>query len=282
VAIDRAAVAGADDQRQELLEAIASSLGVVLEAARVSIDLERQLRAALAHAAEIADARRRAVAEADSERRRLERDLHDGVQHHLVSLSMALGLAEFEVGAGRPGEARTRLHQVLGQLETAEAVLARTATGLSAPALGEGGVVAALCAEFEGDPHIRVDSTGVTDQRFSPEVEAAVYFCCLEAVNNARKHASGAPVLVRLSTEQERLCLTVRDEGPGWEARAGSGAHGRGLRNMASRIAAVRGGLEVRTSPGQGTSVEGWVPLAAPALDWPVAVGASEPGSPSS
>jgi signal transduction histidine kinase len=282
VAIDRAAVAGADDQRQELLEAIASSLGVVLEAARVSIDLERQLRAALAHAAEIADARRRAVAEADSERRRLERDLHDGVQHHLVSLSMALGLAEFEVGAGRPGEARTRLHQVLGQLETAEAVLARTATGLSAPALGEGGVVAALCAEFEGDPHIRVDSTGVTDQRFSPEVEAAVYFCCLEAVNNARKHASGAPVLVRLSTEQERLCLTVRDEGPGWEARAGSGAHGRGLRNMASRIAAVRGGLEVRTSPGQGTSVEGWVPLAAPALDRPVAVGASEPGSPSS
>jgi signal transduction histidine kinase len=166
IAIDRAAVAGAADQRQDLLEAIANSLGVVLEAARVGIDLERQLRAALAHAAEIADARRRAVAEADSERRRIERDLHDGVQHHLVSLSLALGLAEFEVGAGRPGQARARLDQVLEQLETAETVLTRTVTGLGAPALGECGVVAALRAEFAADPNVRVDSTGVTVQRF--------------------------------------------------------------------------------------------------------------------
>ena len=118
----------------------------------------------------------------------------------------------------------------------------------------------------------RVDSTGVTVQRFSPEVEAAVYFCCLEAVNNARKHAPGAPVRLRLSTEEGRLRLTVRDEGPGWEAQAGAIAHGRGLRNMASRIAAVRGQLEVRTTPGRGTAVEGWVPLAAPALDRPAAV----------
>jgi signal transduction histidine kinase len=282
VAIDRAAVAGAGGQRQDLLEAIANSLGVVLEAARVSIDLERQLRAALAHAAEIADARRRAVAEADSERRRLERDLHDGVQHHLVSCSMALGLTEFEVGAGRLWEARARLDQVLEQLETAETVLARTATGLTPPALGERGVVAALCAEFEGDPHVRVDSTRGTVPRLVPEVEAAVYFCCLEAVSNARKHAPGAPVRLRLSTEQERLYLTVRDEGPGWETRAGAGAPGRGLRNMATRIAAVGGQLEVRASPGRGTSVEGWVPLVAPASDRPIAVAASGPGSPGS
>jgi signal transduction histidine kinase len=278
IAIDRAALAGADDQRQDLLHAIANSLGVVLEAARVGIDLERQLRAALAHAAEIADARRRAVAEADSERRRIERDLHDGAQHHLVSLSLVLGLAEFEVGAGRFMQARARVEQALKQLDTAETVLARTAAGLSAPALGEHGAVAALRAEFEGDPHVRFDSTGVTGQRFSPEVEAAVYFCCLEAVSNARKHAPGAPVRLRLSTEEELLHLTVRDEGPGWEAQAGSGAQGRGLRNMASRIAAVGGRLEVRSTPGRGTAVEGWVPLAAPALDRPAAVAVSEPG----
>ncbi|MGY1644424.1 sensor histidine kinase [Geodermatophilus sp. SYSU D00703] len=278
IAIDRAAVAGADDQRQDLLEAIANSLGVVLEATRVSIDLERQLRAALAHAAEIADARRRAVAEADSERRRIERDLHDGVQHHLVSVSLALGLAEFEVGAGRLGEARARLDQVLEQLDTAETVLARTAAGLSAPALGERGAVAALGAEFEGDPHVRVDSTGVTVQRFPPEVEAAVYFCCLEAVNNARKHAPGAPVRLQLSTEEERLHFTVRDEGPGWEAQAGSATHSRGLRNMAARIAAVGGQLEVRTSPGRGTAVEGLVPLTGPALTRPAAVAVRDPG----
>jgi signal transduction histidine kinase len=89
-------------------------------------------------------------------------------------------------------------------------------------------------------------------------------------VNNARKHAPGAPVRLRLSTDEGRLRLTVRDEGPGWEAHAG--AHGRGLRNMASRIAAVRGQLEVRTTPGRGTAVEGWVPLPVPALDRPAAV----------
>jgi signal transduction histidine kinase len=218
------------------------------------------------------------VAEADGERRRIERDLHDGAQHHLVSLSLVLGLAEFEVGAGRFMQARARVEQALKQLDTAETVLARTAAGLSAPALGEHGAVAALRAEFEGDPHVRFDSTGVTGQRFSPEVEAAVYFCCLEAVSNARKHAPGAPVRLRLSTEEELLHLTVRDEGPGWEAQAGSGAQGRGLRNMASRIAAVGGRLEVRSTPGRGTAVEGWVPLAAPALDRPAAVAVSEPG----
>jgi signal transduction histidine kinase len=267
IAIDPTAVAGADDQRQDLLEAIANSLGVVLEAARAGIDLERQLRAALTHAAEIADARRRAVAEADSERRRIERDLHDGAQHHLVSLSLALGLVEFEVGAGRLEQARARLDQVLEQLETADAVLARTAMGLSAPVLGERGVVAALCAEFEDDPHVRVDATGVTVPRFSSEVDTAVYFCCLESVNNARKHAAGAPVDLRLSTSEGRLHFTVRDEGPGWDSGAGSGGQGRGLRNMASRMVTVGGYLEVRSSPGQGMAVEGWVPLTSSALD---------------
>jgi signal transduction histidine kinase len=269
IAIDRAAIAGADDQRQDLLEAVANSLGVVLEAARAGIDLERQVRAALAHAAEIAAARRRAVAEADSERRRIERDLHDGAQHHLVSLSLALGLVEYDVGAGRPEQARARLDSVLEQLDSAEAVLARTAAGLSLPALGEGGVVAALRAEFEEDPHVRVDTTGVTVPRFSPEVEAAVWFCCLEAVSNARKHAPGAPVRLWLATAEGCLHFAVRDEGPGWVAGTGSDGRGRGLRNMAARITAVGGRLTVRSVPDGGTAVEGRVPLADPAPDRP-------------
>jgi signal transduction histidine kinase len=278
IAIDRAAVAGADDQRQDLLEAVANNLGVVLEAARAGIDLERQLRAALAHAAEIAAARRRAVAEADSERRRIERDLHDGAQHHLVSLSLVLGLVEIDLEAGRLGQARARVDSALAQLDSAEAVLARTATGLSAPVLGDGGVVATLCAEFEEDPHVRVDTTAVTDPRLSPEVEAAVWFCCLEAVNNARKHAAGAPVDLRLATSGARLHLAVRDEGPGWDSAAGSEGRGRGLRNMAARIAGVGGQLEVRSARGQGTAVVGWVPLAPPAFDRPAAVAVGGPG----
>jgi signal transduction histidine kinase len=264
IAVDRAAVAGAHDQRQDLLAAIANSLGVVLQAVRTGIDLERELRAAVAHASEIADARRRVVAEADSERRRIERDLHDGAQHHLVSVSLTLGLAEYEVGAGRLEQARARLDQIIGQLDTAEAVLARTATGLSSAALAERGVVAALRDELADDPHIRVDTTGVTVTRFSPEVEAAVYFCCLESVNNARKHAGGAAILVRLERAGKRLLFTVEDEGAGWDPQARSSSPGRGVRNMTSRVAAVGGHLEVRSAPGKGTRVEGWVPLSEP------------------
>jgi signal transduction histidine kinase len=278
IAIDRAAVAGADDQRQDLLGAIANSLGVVLQAVRTGIDLERQLRAALAHAGEIADARRRVVAEADSERRRIERDLHDGAQHHLVSLSLALGLAEHEVAAGRLEQARSRLARVIEQLDTAEAVLARTATGVSAPALAERGAVAALRTELGEDPHIQLDTTEGVVARFSPEVEAAVYFCCLESVNNARKHASGAPIRVRLERRGNHLLLTVEDGGPGWDPQAPSASSGRGVPNMTSRIAAVGGHLDVRSAPGKGTRVEGWVPLSDPAAATPTPAAVPAPG----
>ncbi|SDL85888.1 Histidine kinase [Geodermatophilus siccatus] len=264
IAVDRAAVAGADDQRQDLLGAIANSLGVVLQAVRTGIDLERELRAAVAHAAEIADARRRVVAEADSERRRIERDLHDGAQHHLVSLSLTLGLAEYEVRAGRLEQARARLDQVVGQLDTAEAVLTRTATGLSSAALAERGLVAALRDELGQDPQVRLDTTGVTVDRFPPEVEAAVYFCCLESVNNARKYAGGAPVCVWLHRADDHLLFIVEDEGRGWDPETRSDHLGRGVRNMTSRIAAVGGHLDVRSAPGAGTRVEGRVPLGDP------------------
>lgn len=261
IAVDRAAVAGADDQRQDLLAAIANSLGVVLQAVRTGIDLERELRAAVAHAAEIADARRRVVAEADSERRRIERDLHDGAQHHLVSLSLTLGLAEYEVRAGRVEQARARLDQVVGQLDTAEAVLARTATGLSSAVLAERGLVAALRDELGEDPQVQLDTAGVAVDRFPPEVEAAVYFCCLESVNNARKYAGGAPVCVRLHRADDHLLFVVEDEGRGWDPETRSDSLGRGVRNMTSRIAAVGGHLEVRSAPGAGTRVEGRIPL---------------------
>jgi signal transduction histidine kinase len=276
IAVDRAAVAGADDQRQDLLRAVANSLGVVLQAVRTNIDLERQLRASVARAAEIADARRRVVAESDRERRRIERDLHDGAQHHLVSLSLALGLAEHEVGAGRPEQARDRLDQIVGQLDTAEAVLARTATGLSSAALTQRGVVAALRDELGEDAHVRLETDGVDGARFSPDVEAAVYFCCLESVNNARKYAGGAPVRVRLDRAGDHLLFSVEDEGRGWDPVA-SGSAGRGVRNMTSRIATVGGHLDVRSAPGKGTSVEGWVPLNDPGAPPPAPGGVPTP-----
>ncbi|GAA1266206.1 hypothetical protein GCM10009609_31720 [Pseudonocardia aurantiaca] len=263
IEVDHAAIAGLQEQRRHLLEDIADSLGAVLQASRFGIELERQLRAALAHATEIADARRAAAAEMDGERRRIERNLHDGAQHHLVSLRLTLGLVEHQVSTGQLDLARGRLDQVLEQIDTAESVLAETAMGVSSPLLAERGLIGALATELgAGHPPVIVDSDGVAPgQRFPADIESAVYFCCLEAVNNARKHAPGAAIGVHLSVADARLHLVVRDDGPGWDPAAASGSPGHGLRNVTSRIGAVGGLVRVRSALGAGTTVEGSVPL---------------------
>ncbi|MGK5112755.1 sensor histidine kinase [Geodermatophilus sp. CPCC 205506] len=263
LAVDRVTVAGTNAERRQLLEAVASSLGVALQATRAGIELERQLRAALAHATDIAAARRRAVAESDGERRRIERDLHDGAQHHLVSLSLGLGLVEHELATGRLEQARTGLDQITARIATVEELLTRTSTGVTSPVLAEAGLVAALEEDLgHDDPPVALDAP--RGLRFPPEVDAAVYFCCLEAVNNARKHAPGAAVSVRLWVEGDRLHFAVRDDGPGWDPSAGAPSQGRGMRNLAARVAAVGGQVDVRSAPGAGTTVEGSVSLPEP------------------
>jgi signal transduction histidine kinase len=268
IAVNQAAAAGLHGQRQHLLEDVADSLGAVFQASRSGIELERQLRAALAYAGGIAVSRRAVVAEMDWERRRIERDLHDGAQHHLVSLRLALGLVEHQVSTNQLEQARTRLTQIADQIEVAEDILAETAKGVSSPLLAELGLVRALRQELGGgQPPVPVDSQGVDEeQRIPSDVEAAVYFCCLEGVNNARKHAPGAAIGVRLETTPDGwLHFTVRDEGPGWDmkAAAASGSAGRGMRNLASRVTAVGGRVEIHSAPGAGTTVEGSAPLRA-------------------
>ena len=266
IAVDRSAVAGLGGQRQHLLEDIADSLGAVFQASRAGIELERQLRAALAYAGGIAVSRRAVVAEMDGERRRIERDLHDGAQHHLVSLRLTLGLVEHQVSTAQFDQARSRLDQIAGQIDVAESILAETAEGVSSPLLATVGLVGALRLELEaGQPPITVDADGVDEQlHIPPDVESAVYFCCLEAVNNARKHTRGAAISVRLSTSEGRLQFVVHDEGLGWDAAVGPRSPGRGLRNVTARVAAVSGRVEVRSSPGAGTTVEGSAPLLVP------------------
>ncbi|GAA1856496.1 hypothetical protein GCM10009836_40920 [Pseudonocardia ailaonensis] len=272
--VDRAAVAGLHAERRHLLEDIADSLGVVVAASRLGVELERQLRAALAHAAEIAVSRREAVSEMDGERRRIERDLHDGAQHQLVSLRLVLGLVEHEVDNGRVEQARERLGVLAGQLDTAESVLAETASGVRSIALAERGLVGALEAELAGPPAVPVESLLLPGRRFPLELEAAVYFCCLESVNNAHKHAPGADITVRFSEADGRLHFTVRDNGPGFvvpkPAVVGPGAAtaGRGLRNVAARIVNAGGRVDLRSAPGEGTTVEGSVPVPPPPEGW--------------
>ncbi|MGH3781520.1 MAG: sensor histidine kinase [Pseudonocardiaceae bacterium] len=264
IAVNRAAVAGLRTRRRQLLADIADSLGAILQLSRLGIELERQLRAALAHAEEIAVSRRQAVAEMDSERRMIERNLHDGAQHHLVSLRMALGLVEHELACGQFDQARDRLGSLATQIDTSEAVLAETASGVSSILLSERGLIAALNTELSGahPPIVVTSPDALAGRRFPAEAEAAVYFCCLEAVNNARKHAPGAVVTVEVSAAQGTLRFAVRDKGPGFTSQTdGAGAGGRGLRNVTARIAAVGGKILIRSDPGIGTTIEGSVPL---------------------
>lgn len=264
IAVGWAAAAGRRSTRDQVLADIANSLGAIVAVSRLGIELERQLRAARAHAEEIAIARRQAVAEMDGERRRMERNLHDGAQHHLVSLRMTLGLIEHGVASRRLDQARDGLNRLVSQIDSTETVLAETATGVSSILLTERGLIAALNSDLSGaHPPIAVTTPEtLTSRRFPPEIEAAVYFCCLEAVSNARKHAPGAAVGVRFAEVDGALRFTVHDDGPGFAPESAAGAAaGRGLRNLTARIASVGGAVAVRSVLNAGTTVEGSVPL---------------------
>nr|WP_246326076.1 ATP-binding protein [Actinomycetospora corticicola] len=267
LAVDAEALAGAGD-RTRLVAEVAAGLEGALVAHRTEVELERQLRAGVAQAEQIAAARRRLVAETDAERRGLERDLHDGAQHHLVSLRLTLGLVEHLVGAGRLADARERLDVLREQLDTAGTVLAGAAAGMSAATLARLGLVGALEADLAGDPSVTLHAVGV--HRHDEAVEAAAYFVCLEAVNNARKHAGGAAVRVRLEERGGVLVLRVADDGPGFTVERDG--PGRGLRNLDARLARVGGRVTLTSAPGEGTVVRAEIP---------VGTTPSEPGPPS-
>jgi signal transduction histidine kinase len=210
-----------------------------------------------AHA--MVDDRLRAAAEMEQERRGLERDLHDGAQHHLVALRMALALAEHAIGAGNgegDGDGRARIADLVAQLAKAERVLVDTAAGILPGTLIADGLAVALRVELARHDGVTLDTAGLRRRHPAP-VESAVYFVILEAVNNASKHAPGAPVRVFVWDSYQGLEFAVADDGPGFVMAAPNA----GLRNLASRAAAVGGAVEVRSAPGAGTRVTGVVPL---------------------
>jgi signal transduction histidine kinase len=237
------------------LPAVAAMLGAPFAMLRLAADVDGLLREGDAAARQLADDRWRAAVELEQERRALERDLHDGAQHHLVALRMSLALVEnaAEHAESTVGE---RLADLLSKLDTAQRVLVDTAAGVLPIALATDGLAAALSAELAGHDDVALD-TGDLRRRHPPVVETAVYFVCLEAVNNARKHAAGARVTVTVRDGPGGLECTVSDTGPGF-------GHGpvltSGLHNLSARIGAVGGTVEVRSVPGTGTTVTGFVP----------------------
>ncbi|MEV8443521.1 ATP-binding protein [Actinosynnema sp. NPDC051121] len=235
------------------LTAVAAVLGAPVAALRLVEETDRLRREGDSAARVLADERWRAAAEMEQERRALERDLHDGAQHHLVSLRMSLALVEHAISTGA---GRERVADLVARLDEAERVLVDTATGILPGALVTGGVAVALRAELARHDEVTLDSAGL-HRRYPVPVESAVYFVVLEAVNNARKHAGGARVTVTVRDGYRGLEFTVADDGPGFVV----GASNAGLPNLAARVASVGGVVEVRSAPGAGTTVSGFVPF---------------------
>ncbi|MBT0769827.1 hypothetical protein KIH74_12895 [Kineosporia sp. J2-2] len=246
-------------RHRRLLADAAGVLGPVLHNTMINAELQRSLESARGHAERVAATRRRALGERDAEREAIERNLHDGAQHHLVALGMMLGLLELQVVQGNPAGVQSQLQRLRAGLALTEKSLLTVAAG-DGQLLGDAGVAAALEAEFrDAGAQVNLDaSQWCPERRYESIVEQAVYFICLEAVNNARKHAAGAPVWVRLAEGPAGLSFCVADAGPG--IPPGALETSTGVANMRRRVLAVGGRLQVRTAPGGGTTVLGFIP----------------------
>jgi signal transduction histidine kinase len=202
--------------------------------------------------------RERIAATADLERRKVERDLHDGAQQFLVLLRLKLGLLASKVRDDPEieavvGEARADLDRALDELR-------RLARGIYPPVLEEEGLAEALAEAARGFTlPVRVEPDGAG--RYPRELESAVYFCCIEALQNAAKHAGDGctAVTVRLRERDGRLEFEVSDDGCGYDAT--SVARGNGVQNIIDRVGALGGVVALRTAPGAGTSVLAAIPL---------------------
>jgi signal transduction histidine kinase len=245
---------------RRLLDDLAAQAGLALRNVRLTAELDQRVAESSARAAELRASRARVVAAQDAERRRLERDLHDGAQQHLVALTAQLGLARLLAGRA-PERAQALLARLRAGAEQAQQDLAAFAGGVYPSQLAAEGLAAALQARAEALAlPVAVRSRGLG--RHPPEVEAAVYFCCLEALQNVVKHGAAGAALVRLEENGGGLRFSVEDDGAGFDpARAGGGA---GLRNMADRLQALGGALTVRSAAGRGTAVSGWLPARRP------------------
>jgi len=264
-----------DPAEDAALGELAAGLGVALRNRQLDTTLRETMADLRRTNAELRASRVRLVSAADAERRRLERDLHDGAQQHLVTLAVNLRLVADEVAAD-PAVAPDRLRELGEGLREAIAELRSLAHGIYPPVLMDAGLVEALrvAARRSASP-VAVTVGGLApggaDEssfgRLVAEVEAAAYFCCTEALQNAAKHAPGAPVRVDLDLRDDLLSFTVDDDGPGMPHDVGAPRAGHGLVNMADRLGAVGGRLELGPSPSGGVRVRGLIPLGDQALD---------------
>jgi signal transduction histidine kinase len=235
-----------------LFTALAERAGLMLRLVGVRGELELRRGELLERADELHASRRRLIETQDAERRRLERDLHDGAQQHVVALTVNLRLAQ-TLTSSSPVRAAALLGLQADAATVAIETLSSLSRGIYPRLLSEEGLVAALQSAVATSA---IPVTIIADRmvRLPAAVEAALYFCCMEAVQNAAKHSGAGTLVVRLSDHLGKSQLTVTDDGEGFAHGRGQST-GAGLANMRDRLDAVGGTVSVTSLAGIGTTV---------------------------
>jgi signal transduction histidine kinase len=229
-------------EKERLVLDVAAQAGLVLR----NVQLIEELRAS----------RRRIVTAQDERAKKLERNIHDGAQQHLVALAVKLRLARTTV-VNDPAKAGTMLEDLQTEANEALENLRDLARGIYPPLLADKGLPEALVAQArKSSVPVDVESDGIG--RYPPEIESAIYFCCLEALQNIAKYADASRAEIRLAQTNGQIRFDVADDGAGFDTeRVRSGS---GLQGMADRLEAIGGTLDVRSELGGGTTVSGTVP----------------------
>ena len=238
-----------DPTKEELVRHLAGQAGLVLSNVRLTEELPARLD-------DLRAAQKRLVTAQDAERKRLERNIHDGAQQQLVALAVKLKLAE-QLTHRDPDEARDALVQLQADTRQTLEDLRDLARGIYPPLLADKGLGAALSAQARRAT-FPIEVAVALDRRYAPEVEAAVYFSCLEALQNIAKYADASRATVRVGGDRAALIFEVVDDGRGFDPSANG--FGTGLQGIADRLGALDGTLAVDSAPGRGTTIRGILP----------------------
>ena len=234
----------------KLMDDLAHQAGLVLKNVGLTADLQARL-------VDLRASRQRLVAAQDDERRKLERDLHDGAQQHLVAIKVKLGLTEMLLTKD-PKKAMTTIQQLKSDADEALETLRDLARGIYPPLLADKGLPTALQAQArKATLLITIDADGIG--RYPQDTEAALYFCILEALQNIQKYAQASKAIVRMREEGDHLAVEVTDDGCGFVVS--TTARGNGLTNMEDRLDALGGNLQVESTLGRGTTLRAKVPV---------------------
>lgn len=242
---------------EKLLEDLAAQAGLALHNVRLADDLQDRVEQISRQAGEIEISRRRIVRARDEALRQLERDIEGGARSQLLSISERLRLATDSV-VEDPGESSSVLEQLGEEATDALETLRDLARGIFPPLLAEKGLVPSIEAHINKTKLPATLETDGTVGRFDPGVEAAIYFCCIEAMQNASKFAQGASITVKLRSAKDSVDFSIDDDGPGFDPEPERERPG--IASMSDRVEAVGGTLAIRSSPGGGTTITGRIP----------------------